>query len=587
MSAARSLLVGIAVLLASAAACAGGSPIAPTAVADGVLVVGGPHDATTLAVELDGGVLLVDPSAAQTEALPEDARWRVETGAPGRSAATAPSASHLVPGDGPASGGVRFRDRLELGDDAVVLALGRGATASDVAVWLPGRGVLAVGALAGDLSKVDPGADTRAWIASLERLERLGAEVVVPARGAAGGPELLRDRRARLERLRSAVWDDILARHDRDQILRLHGDAAPTALVGHVYEELSGVVPPRELLEERGLQEGPSPTRDDPGWTPPRKVVWRNLWPDRLPALAAVAPGVEIVPVSSADEALAAVPGADAVIGVLDADIAAAGDALRWAQVPSAGVERYVGIPELAEHGIVLTNGQRLASPEIAEHAMALARALARRLDRALAAQADGEWARAEYREGDDLLRLRGKTLLVAGLGGIGTEVARLADAAGMTVLATRNSSRSGPAFVAEVGLAGDLDELLARADVVVNCLPLTDSTRGLFDRDTFRRMPGHALFVNVGRGGTVVTSDLVAALEAGEIGGAGLDVTDPEPLPEGHPLWSAPNVVITPHSAAISDAGWERLWLLFRENLRRFAAGEPLLSVVDLERGY
>jgi len=154
-------------------------------------------------------------------------------------------------------------------------------------------------------------------------------------------------------------------------------------------------------------------------------------------------------------------------------------------------------------------------------------------------------------------------------------------------VLATRNSSRTGPEFVAEVGLAEDLDGMLERADVVVNCLPLTDATRGLFDRGKFRLMPSQALFVNVGRGGTVVTDDLIAALSAGELGGAGLDVTDPEPLPDGHPLWSAPRVLITPHSAAVSDAGRERLWLLFRENLRRFVAGEPLLSVVDIERGY
>ncbi len=587
MSAPRQLLAGLAVVVAAASACGAGSPARPTEVADGVLRIGGPHEATALVVELDGGVLLVDPSAVQAEALPEDVRWRVETGAPGRSAVAAPDASHLLPAGGPVPDGVRFRDRLDLGSDAVVLALGRGATDSDVAVWLPDRGVLAVGSLAGGLPQVHPGADSRAWIGSLERLERLGADVVVPAHGATGGPELLRERRAQLERLRGTVWDDILAGHDRDHILDLHGEAAPAALVGHVYEELSGVVPPRELLEERGLEEGPSPTRDDPGWTPPRRVVWRNLWPDRLPALASVAPGVEIVPVSSAAEALAAVPGADAVIGYLDTDIASAGDGLRWAQVPSAGVERYVGIPALAERGIVLTNGQRLASPEIAEHAMTLVRALARRLDRALAAQANGEWARTGYRGGDDLLRLRGTTLLVAGLGGIGTEVARLADAAGMTVLATRSSSRSGPGFVAEVGLAEDLDGFLARSDVVVNCLPLTDATRGLFDRAAFRRMPDHALFVNVGRGGTVVTADLVAALETGEIGGAGLDVTDPEPLPEGHPLWSAPNVIITPHSAAISDGGRERLWLLFRENLRRFTTGERLLSVVDLERGY
>ncbi len=223
--------------------------------------------------------------------------------------------------------------------------------------------------------------------------------------------------------------------------------------------------------------------------------------------------------------------GADAVIGLLTAEVLTAGENLRWAQVPWAGVEDEVAIPGLAASGVVLTNGQRLASPEIAEHAMALVRALARRLDRALELQSTAHWDRSGYRGEDDLLRLRGKTLLVVGLGGIGTEVARLANAAGMTVLATRNSSRTGPEFVAEVGLAEDLDGMLGRADVVVNCLPLTDATRGLFDRTKFRLMPSGALFVNVGRGGTVVTDDLIAAL-TGRDRSAAPGSTSPIPNP-------------------------------------------------------
>jgi phosphoglycerate dehydrogenase-like enzyme len=429
--------------------------------------------------------------------------------------------------------------------------------------------------------------DSSSWIDVLERLERLAPAVVVPSRGPVGGAELLETRRSSLETLRATIWDDLTAGTMAETIVATRSAASSEALVHHLVEELSGVLPPRELLEDRGLRDGPSPTRSDPGWTQPRRVVWRNLWPERLASLQAVAPGVEIVPFTTEEEAVTAVAGADAVIGLLTEKVLTAGDELRWAQVPWAGVEDEVSIPGLAASGILLTNGQRLASPEIAEHAMALVRALARRLDRALELQSTTHWDRSGYRGDDDLLRLRGKSLLVVGLGGIGTEVARLAHGAGMTVLATRSSNRSGPEFVAEVGLAEDLDAMLERADVVVNCLPLTDETRGLFDRGRFRRVKQGALFVNVGRGGTVVTDDLIAALEAGELGGAGLDVTDPEPLPDDHPLWSTPGVVITPHSAAISDAGRERLWLLFRENLRRFAAGEPLLSVVDIERGY
>jgi phosphoglycerate dehydrogenase-like enzyme len=156
-----------------------------------------------------------------------------------------------------------------------------------------------------------------------------------------------------------------------------------------------------------------------------------------------------------------------------------------------------------------------------------------------------------------------------------------------MNVIATRNSGTDGPAFVSEVGLSGDLHRFAGRADVIVNALPLNERTRGLFDKAFFDAAKRGALFINVGRGGTVVTADLVAALEDGRIGGAGLDVTDPEPLPPDHPLWHAPNVLITPHVAAEIDTGDEPRWLIVRENLRRYAAGGRLLSEVDVKRGY
>ena len=303
--------------------------------------------------------------------------------------------------------------------------------------------------------------------------------------------------------------------------------------------------------------------------------------------LAHVAPGVEIIPFDSLEEAAELVSDADAVIGVATPEILAAGDRLRWIQVGSAGVERYLDIPRLGSGEVLLTNGQRLASPVIAEHVMALTLALSRGLNRAVAAQVESEWRRFEIGDNAPLTQLRGKTMLVVGLGGIGTEVARLAHGAGMRVTAIRSSRRSGPPFVARVGLNEDLRSFLAEADVVVNCLPMTPDTDGLFDAELFSLMKPTAFFVNVGRGGTVDTGALVAALRQGLIAGAGLDVTDPEPLPGDHSLWQAPNLVITPHFAAWSDAGRGLHWLLYRENLRRFVVGEPLLSVVDPQRGY
>ena len=128
---------------------------------------------------------------------------------------------------------------------------------------------------------------------------------------------------------------------------------------------------------------------------------------------------------------------------------------------------------------------------------------------------------------------------------------------------------------------------LAAQADVVINTVPLTDRTRGMFDADFFAAMKPGAYYVSVGRGATTVTDDLMAALETGAIAGAGLDVTDPEPLPEGHPLYTMPRVIISPHSGWRSDKARDRLFLMVQENLRRYVAGEPMLSVVDIERGY
>lgn len=175
----------------------------------------------------------------------------------------------------------------------------------------------------------------------------------------------------------------------------------------------------------------------------------------------------------------------------------------------------------------------------------------------------------------------------MAGLGGIGTEVARRAHGLGMRVTATRNSSREGPDFVSYVGLADELGKLAGEADVVVNALPLTGQTTGLFDAELFAQIKPGAIYINVGRGKTTDSAALVAALESGHLYGAGLDVTEPEPLPEDSPLWLLPNVIITPHVAAAGGDSLQRTALIATENLRRYVSGEPLLNLVDMEAGY
>jgi phosphoglycerate dehydrogenase-like enzyme len=359
----------------------------------------------------------------------------------------------------------------------------------------------------------------------------------------------------------------------------------PTVWAEAPADELAAAT--RSMIAELGLREAGTPVRDLPGWRKPAKVVaWLDR-PERLPALQAVAPGVEIVAVGSVEEATREIAGAQVLLGFCDQEILARGAELHWVQVYWSGVEDCVVNPGMRQGDKVLTNGQAIASPALAEHAIALMMALVRGLDAYHANQLAGAWQPDIGLERSDFMELEGRTVLVVGLGGIGTQTAKRAHGLGMRVIATRGSRREGPDYVDYVGLADETLELARQADVVINTTPLTDATRGLFDAAFFKAMKPTAYFVSVGRGASTVTDDLIAALNAGEIAGAGLDVTDPEPLPQGHPLWTTPRVLISPHTAGSSDRSRERLHLLVRENLRRYVAGEPLLSVVDIERGY
>jgi phosphoglycerate dehydrogenase-like enzyme len=340
------------------------------------------------------------------------------------------------------------------------------------------------------------------------------------------------------------------------------------------------------LVEELGLRESATAVSERPGWAPPRKVVIPRADAARLAWMQEAAPGVTLLPAGDRAEAARLAADADAVIGWCTPEIVAAGRRLRWIQVLSAGVERCVGIPGVAERGLWLTNMQKIAGPVMSEHVIAFTLALTRGFASYVPLQARGEW-KDDAVPASRMWSVEGRTMLVVGLGGIGTETARRAHALGMKVIAIRNSGREGPPFVSEVGLSPELRAFAARADVIVNTLPLTPETRGLFNREFFDAAKRGALFINVGRGASVVTQDLVAALEDGRLGGAGLDVTDPEPLPPDHPLWRAPNVLITPHVSAEIDTGDEPRWLIARENLRRYASGGKLLSEVDLRRGY
>jgi phosphoglycerate dehydrogenase-like enzyme len=343
---------------------------------------------------------------------------------------------------------------------------------------------------------------------------------------------------------------------------------------------------PAAVLSGLGLKESATAARDMPGWHAPKRIVAAFLTPGQLAAVQAAAPGAEVLALAEGDARKAQLADADVLIGMCDAELLGAAPKLHWFQAINVGVERCAAVPGLADRGLLLTNMQRTSAAPIAEHAIALLLALTRALPEASRHQQAGAWNR-EAVVARPMLEVGGRTLLVVGLGGIGTEVARLAHGLGMRVIATRNSSREGPDFVERVGLSGDLPAFAAEADVVVTALPLTPETTKLFDKEFFDAMKPGGYFINVGRGGSVVTDDLVAALRDGRLAGAGLDVTEPEPLPAGHALWSLPNVVITPHVAAESDVQGPRYDALLLENLRRYVAGEKMLNVVDIKRGY
>jgi phosphoglycerate dehydrogenase-like enzyme len=232
---------------------------------------------------------------------------------------------------------------------------------------------------------------------------------------------------------------------------------------------------------------------------------------------------------------------------------------------------------------VVLTNTQRIYGPEVADQAFALLLALTRHLRKTVPGQIETNWPMVSELPPE----LHGKTMLVVGLGGVGTQISRRAHAFGMRVMAVDPKEMERPAFVFSLDPPIKLMKLLPKADVVVLACPLTPQTRGLMGDEQFQAMKKSAYFINVARGALVKTAALIEVLEKKQIAGAGLDVTDPEPLPESHPLWKMSNVIVSPHIGGQSSGGLDRQWRLFRENVRRFVAGEPLLCVVDKEKGY
>jgi D-2-hydroxyacid dehydrogenase (NADP+) len=269
------------------------------------------------------------------------------------------------------------------------------------------------------------------------------------------------------------------------------------------------------------------------------------------------------------------------IFGGLNPDELKTAANLRWVQFPAAGVEA-ICFPEFVESDVCLTNAQGCYAPEIAEHAFGLLFALTRGIAYHARQRAWGYTPQP--------LELRGMTLGIIGLGGIGREIARRAKAMDMHVVAVD----AEPLYVERFAMAEDvrlvddgLDWLLGRSDVVVMAAPLTSRSRGMLGEKQFSAMKAGAYFLNVSRGKTVQTPALMAALKSGRLGGAGLDVTDPEPLPADHELWQMDNVIITSHIAGRSQFGRQRVHNVFVENVRRWINSQPLVNLVDKQKGY
>src|SRR5919201_1014162 len=278
---------------------------------------------------------------------------------------------------------------------------------------------------------------------------------------------------------------------------------------------------------------------------PPQEAKTRD-WAARVKAAV---PALEVVVAEDAATARAAIGRADCAFGTLPADLLAHATRLRWRQAPQAAPPAGYYYPALVQHAVVVTNFREIYNDHIGAHIMAFVLAFARDFQRYLPQQARREWKPA---------------------------------ALDTTVLGVDARRREVPPGVAELHGPDALDALLPRADFVILTVPHTPATEGFMNRARFQKMKRTAFFINIGRGKTTRLDDLVAAIRAGEIAGAGLDVFEQEPLPAEHPLWTTPGVLITPHTAGHGPYLDERRFEILLDNCRRFVAGQPLRNVVD-----
>jgi phosphoglycerate dehydrogenase-like enzyme len=297
-------------------------------------------------------------------------------------------------------------------------------------------------------------------------------------------------------------------------------------------------------------------------------------------SLAEQVPEVRVVVAEDQATAVRELADAEAAFGWLTADLLPHARKVAWLQAPQAAPPAGYYYPELIAHKLTVTNFREIFNDHISAHILSFVLAFARGLNVYIPQQLRREWKKPGDNQG--VVHLPEATALIVGVGGIGAEAARLLSALGVTVLATDARRAEPPPGVAEMHRPDALDTLLPRADFVILTVPHTPATEGFFDRARFQRMKRSAFFINIGRGMTTRLDDLVAALNAGEIAGAALDVYEQEPLPADHPLWLTPNVLMTPHMAGYGPYLDDRRLEIIVDNCRAFSAGRALRNVVD-----
>ncbi len=297
-------------------------------------------------------------------------------------------------------------------------------------------------------------------------------------------------------------------------------------------------------------------------------------------------PGANMVMATDRATAMKEIVDADAVIGAPNGEMLQMGKNVKWVQIMSAGVETVLhlsGSSYLRDSDIVLTNNQIVQGPEIADHALALLLTLSRGLLKFERMRTEENWQPRPYPG----IELRGKTAVVVGVGGIGSQIALRAWAFGMNVIGVDPEDIPFSPFITRVVKPDMIDTVMPLADVLFISAPHTPMSHKMIGPKQFELMKQNSYFIAVSRGGTYDLNSLIKALDSRRLAGAGVDVMDPEPLPKGNALWKFDNVVITPHIAGRSDQDRGRMVGTIKANIQRFIAGQPLINVVDKKKGY